>query len=71
MYDRKWIKTKLPKENKYSKNQFKSLKLIDCLKIILKEPNVADKEWIWSQYDHTVMGDTIQKPGGNAGIVSS
>ena len=33
------------------------------------DPNIADKEWIWSQYDHTVMGDTIQKPGGNAGVV--
>ena len=24
---------------------------------------------MWEQYDHTVMGDTLQKPGGNAGIV--
>ena len=23
----------------------------------------------WQQYDHTVMGDTIQKPGGDAGVV--
>ena len=38
-------------------------------KKILIDPNIADKEWIWNQYDHTVMGDTIQKPGGNAGVV--
>ena len=24
---------------------------------------------VWQQYDHTVMGDTIQKPGGDAGVV--
>ncbi len=69
MYDRKWIKAKLPKENNFSKDDFKSLKLSDCLNKILTDPNIADKEWIWSQYDHTVMGDTIQKPGGNAGVV--
>jgi len=30
---------------------------------------VCSKEWIWQQYDHTVMGDTIQKPGGDSGVV--
>ena len=30
---------------------------------------MCSKEWIWQQYDHTVMGDTIQKPGGDAGVV--
>ncbi len=69
MYDRKWIKAKLPKEKKFSKDYFKSLKLKNCLQKILTDPNIADKEWIWNQYDHTVMGDTIQKPGGNAGVV--
>ena len=69
MYDRKWTKAKLPKESKFSKNDFKSLKLSECLNKILTDPNIADKEWIWNQYDHTVMGDTIQKPGGNAGVV--
>ena len=39
------------------------------LKKILANPNVCSKEWIWQQYDHTVMGDTIQKPGGDAGVV--
>ena len=35
----------------------------------LSLPNISSKEWIWQQYDHTVMGDTIQKPGGDAGVV--
>ena len=36
---------------------------------MLSNPNICDKQWIWDQYDHTVMGDTIQKPGGDSGIV--
>ena len=69
VYDRKWKKTKIPQNIKFSRDQFKTLNLIDCLKKILNSPNIADKQWIWDQYDHTVMGDTIQKPGGDSGVV--
>ncbi len=69
VYDRKWKKTKLPQKLIIKKDDFKSLNLSDCLKKILKNPNISDKQWIWDQYDQTVMGDTIQKPGGDAGIV--
>jgi phosphoribosylformylglycinamidine synthase len=69
MYDRKWKKAKLPKKNKIKKEDLKNLKIIDILKKVLSHPNVCSKEWIWQQYDHTVMGDTIQKPGGDSGVV--
>ena len=69
MYDRKWKKTKIPNKIKIKKEHFKNLKVINVLNKILSNPNVCSKEWIWQQYDHTVMGDTIQKPGGDAGVV--
>ncbi|MDC1180822.1 phosphoribosylformylglycinamidine synthase subunit PurL [Candidatus Pelagibacter ubique] len=69
MYDRKWKKAKLPKRIKVEKEQFRTLKVKNVLNKILSNPNVCSKEWIWQQYDHTVMGDTIQKPGGDAGVV--
>jgi len=69
MYDRKWKKAKIPKRIKINKEQFKTLKVVNVLNKILSNPNVCSKEWIWQQYDHTVMGDTIQKPGGDAGVV--
>jgi phosphoribosylformylglycinamidine synthase II len=69
MYDRKWKKTKLPKKIKIDKEKFKNLKIINVLNKILSNPNICSKEWIWEQYDHTVMGDTIQKPGGDSGVV--
>ena len=68
-YDRKWKKTKIPQKLKFNKDSFKSLSIADCLKKILSSPNISEKKWIWDQYDHTVMGDTIQKPGGDAGVV--
>ncbi len=69
MYDRKWKKAKLPKKNKIKKEDLNNLKIIDVLKKVLSNPNICNKEWIWQQYDHTVMGDTIQKPGGDSGVV--
>jgi phosphoribosylformylglycinamidine synthase len=69
LYDRKWKKSKLPKKNKIEKEVFKKLKIKEILKKVLSSPNICSKEWIWQQYDHTVMGDTIQKPGGDSGVV--
>ena len=69
MYDRKWKKAKLPKKIKIQKEDLKGLKVVSVLNKILSNPNVCSKKWIWQQYDHTVMGDTIQKPGGDAGVV--
>ena len=69
MYDRKWKKSKLPKKNKIKKETLSKLKVKDILKKVLSDQNICSKEWIWQQYDHTVMGDTIQKPGGDSGVV--
>jgi phosphoribosylformylglycinamidine synthase subunit PurL len=69
MYDRKWKKAKLPKKNKVKKEDINHLKIVDVLKKILSNPNVCSKEWIWQQYDQTVMGDTLQRPGGDSGVV--
>ena len=69
IYERKWKKTKLPQKIKFNKDDFKKLKVTEVLKKVLGLPNVSSKEWIWQQYDHTVMGDTIQKPGSDSGVV--
>jgi len=69
LYDRKWVKTLVPKKQEFKKDKLNKLTIVDSLKKLLKHPAVCSKEWIWKQYDHTVMGDTIQKPGGNSGVV--
>ncbi len=69
MYDRKWKKSKLPKKNKIKNEVLNKFKVKDVLKKVLSNQNICSKEWIWQQYDHTVMGDTIQKPGGDSGVV--
>jgi phosphoribosylformylglycinamidine synthase len=36
---------------------------------LIGSPELASKRWIWEQYDHMVMADTIQRPGGDAAVV--
>lgn len=41
----------------------------DALIRIIGTTDIASRRWIWEQYDHLVQGNTIQRPGGDAGIV--
>jgi phosphoribosylformylglycinamidine synthase len=36
---------------------------------IMSSPDMCSKRWIWEQYDHMVMADTVQRPGGDAAVV--
>ncbi len=41
----------------------------DALLQLLGSPDLCSKRWIWEQYDHMVMADTTQRPGGDAAVV--
>ena len=40
-----------------------------ALKTLMASPDLCSKRWIWEQYDHMVMADTVQRPGGDAAVV--
>ncbi len=41
----------------------------EALKRLIGSPELASKRWVYEQYDHFILGNTIQKPGGDAAIV--
>lgn len=43
--------------------------LLTALGKLMATPNLCSRRWIWEQYDHTVMGDTMISPGGDAALV--
>jgi phosphoribosylformylglycinamidine synthase subunit PurL len=43
--------------------------IFDALRKLIACPDLASKRWIWEQYDHLVMGRTLQRPGGDAAVV--
>ena len=40
-----------------------------ALKALMGSPHLCSRAWVWEQYDHMVMGDTVGRPGGDAGVV--
>ena len=46
-----------------------SLPNADALKRLIGSPELASKRWVYEQYDHFILGNTVQKPGGDAAIV--
>jgi phosphoribosylformylglycinamidine synthase len=41
----------------------------DALLRVIASPNVADKRWVFEQYDSLVQGGTVRGPGGDAALV--
>ena len=34
-----------------------------------RRPDLCSKRWVWEQYDHLILGNTVQRPGGDAAVV--
>jgi phosphoribosylformylglycinamidine synthase len=43
--------------------------LMQALTTLMGSPALCSRRWIYQQYDHMVMGDTVGRPGGDAGVV--
>ena len=41
----------------------------EALLTLLGSPDLASRRWVWEQYDHMVMGDTVIRPGGDGALV--
>ena len=66
-YDRPWIES--PKLPEIQAADVPETDWTVALPTLLASPDIASRRWIWEQYDHMVMGDTVQRPGGDAAVV--
>ncbi len=41
----------------------------DALDKLIGSPDLCSKRWVWEQYDHVILGNTVQRPGGDAAVV--
>ncbi len=68
LYKRPWTETPKPEplapESVPSPNS-----LGDTLKSLMGSPELCSRRWVWEQYDHMVMADTVGRPGGDAAVV--
>jgi phosphoribosylformylglycinamidine synthase len=36
---------------------------------LIGSPDLCARRWVWEQYDHIILGNTVQRPGGDAAVV--
>ncbi|HTC17950.1 MAG TPA: phosphoribosylformylglycinamidine synthase subunit PurL [Stellaceae bacterium] len=67
LYERPW--TSAPALPELAAKDVKAVEPIAALRKLIGCPDLSSKRWIWEQYDHLVMGHTVQRPGGDAAVV--
>ncbi len=45
------------------------LPIADALEKLIGSPDLCSRRWVWEQYDHVILGNTVQRPGGDAAVV--
>ncbi|MBW7850052.1 MAG: phosphoribosylformylglycinamidine synthase subunit PurL [Rhodospirillales bacterium] len=66
-YDRPWVPS--VKRPVVKAEDVPAIDPLAALRTLVRCPDLASRRWIWEQYDHMVMGDTVQRPGGDAAVV--
>jgi phosphoribosylformylglycinamidine synthase subunit PurL len=41
----------------------------DALEKLVGAPDLCSRRWVFQQYDHVILGNTVQRPGGDAAVV--
>ncbi|MCF6344044.1 MAG: phosphoribosylformylglycinamidine synthase subunit PurL [Devosiaceae bacterium] len=65
-YDRDWI---APKPKKPLEQTLPNDDVADVLLKMLGLPNLCSRRWVWEQYDTLIQSNSLQIPGGDAGVV--
>lgn len=66
-YDRPWSLP--PSPVMATPNTLPEVDIGEVLVQLMGSPDLSGKSWVWEQYDHMVMADTVRRPGGDAAIV--
>ncbi len=68
LYDRPWVASpKLPALDPRSVRP--ALSNREALLALLATPDLCSKRWVWEQYDHLILGNTVRQPGGDAAVI--
>ena len=68
MYDRPWVET--PKRLVVRRAEVEApMTNREALLKLMASPDMCSKRWVWEQYDHLILGNTVEAPGGDAAIV--
>ncbi len=66
-YDRPWVEPK--KREPLAADDIPQADVADALLKMLGGPDLSSRRWVWEQYDTLIQGNSLQLPGGDAGVV--
>ncbi len=66
-YDRNWVK--FINKNSGAKQNLRDFNLKKALLKLIGSPNLCSKKWVWEQFDHMVITNTIIEPGSDAAVI--
>jgi phosphoribosylformylglycinamidine synthase subunit PurL len=66
-YDRPW--TPAVKPAALPDNDVPQADVADALVKLVGSPNNSSRRWVYEQYDTLIQGNSLQRPGGDAGVV--
>ncbi|UJQ95377.1 phosphoribosylformylglycinamidine synthase subunit PurL [Mariluticola halotolerans] len=65
-YDRPWVE---PKPNPALGEALPNVDIADALLQLVGSPALSSRRWVWEQYDTLIQGNSLQLPGGDAGVI--
>jgi phosphoribosylformylglycinamidine synthase II len=66
-YDRPWAEPAKPAP--LAETDVPQAAIADSLLKMLGSPDLSSRRWVWEQYDTLIQGNSLQIPGGDAGVV--
>ncbi|MQW90575.1 phosphoribosylformylglycinamidine synthase subunit PurL [Sinorhizobium saheli] len=66
-YDRPWTPAKAP--SPLATNDIPAADVADALLKLVGSANNSSRRWVYEQYDTLIQGNSLQLPGGDAGVV--
>lgn len=66
-YDRPWIAPVPPKP--LAADDIPQMDIADALLKLLGSPALSSRRWVYEQYDTLIQGNSLQRPGGDAGVI--
>ena len=68
-YQRDYIVEEPSPIKEYKSEDFEQDNILKDLNTMIMHPDLSSRKWIWEQYDHMVMADTVVRPGSDAAVV--
>ena len=68
-YQRDYIVEEPSPIKEYKSEDFDQNNILKDLNTMIMHPDLSSRKWIWEQYDHMVMADTVVRPGSDAAVV--